>query len=401
MKITHLSNSRMDIYNACTMQYFYTYEEQPMFYSTVTGWGAGSLSHEALEFFYLRRPEDRTWENLEKDIWKGAAKVQEKDPGIIKDVFGFLAIWFARKEPGEERLAMYKNKPAVELKFDLILANGGAVTGRIDKVNQIDSESIEIIDYKSNWQVYSKDEVIDSMQLALYSLACRQYFPWAKNIYLKYDFLRHADVTREPYTDEELEFVVLYLQHMWDTIKNDNSPVANVNPQSCRWCNAHKSCKEYQFAITNNLMPDQGATVGELLLERKELESRMKAVEGRKKEIDQVILGKIKSSDTKTIEIEGVGVARLQQSRKVAYPSKVVCEVLGDKSYLVTSVSKKKIDKILPTLEPHDRQRILDSSSMTFTGGWLTVNYEKPVEKKKEGLDDGSKDGGDFQEFTG
>lgn len=358
------------------MQYHYEYEGQPALYNVVTGYGAGNVAHEALELFFARQSADRTWENLEKDIWTGATEVKEKDKRIIDDVLEFMKGWHSRAESEEEVIAVYDGKSALELKFTFILPNGGEVTGYIDKIVQIDEDTIEVVDYKSNQMIFTREEIDNSIQLAIYTIAAKQLFPNVKTVNLRYDFLRHTDVTRMPFEDNELEIMIKYLQHMWDVIKNDEEPIPSVDADSCRWCNSHRSCKAYQAAIKDNALPDQGQTLGELMFERRDLLGRFKAIEGRKKEIDKYLLGRIKSTDQKMIEVPGIGKIKFTQRKKTEYNNRVVQEVFKERMYLVSEIKKTKVDKLIKELAPSDRQKILDSAHLSYGAGYITPTYD-------------------------
>jgi RecB family exonuclease len=59
---------------------------------------------------------------------------------------------------------------AVELKFDMEI-DGVPVTGFIDRIDKIEGDSAEIIDYKSGKRAFDKSDVKKNEQLVLYQIA--------------------------------------------------------------------------------------------------------------------------------------------------------------------------------------------------------------------------------------
>ena len=66
---------------------------------------------------------------------------------------------------------------AVEHEFRLPVGRF-TVLGFIDRVDRVDDETIEIVDYKTNRQLFTRDEVDTSLQLTLYEAAARQPAEW-------------------------------------------------------------------------------------------------------------------------------------------------------------------------------------------------------------------------------
>jgi RecB family exonuclease len=53
--------------------------------------------------------------------------------------------------------------------FRLPLGSSSAI-GCIDRVNRVNDETIEVVDYKTNRAIFTREEVDDSLQLSLYEV---------------------------------------------------------------------------------------------------------------------------------------------------------------------------------------------------------------------------------------
>lgn len=78
---------------------------------------------------------------------------------------------------------------AVELHWRIDIY-GKPFQGYIDRVDRVDDETIEIVDYKSGHVIESAEDIARDEQLALYDIACRANYPWAKRVIVTKDFVR-------------------------------------------------------------------------------------------------------------------------------------------------------------------------------------------------------------------
>lgn len=100
---------------------------------------------------------------------------------------------------------------AVEKDFRLPLGRF-SVIGCIDRVNRVDDETIEVVDYKTNRAIFTREEVDDSLQLSLYEVAARRIWPWAKKVRLSFAMLRHGLRMTTSRTPEQLEAALSYAE---------------------------------------------------------------------------------------------------------------------------------------------------------------------------------------------
>ncbi len=71
----------------------------------------------------------------------------------------------------------YRGVVGVEQSFKAAIG-GVAVRGVIDRINRIDHETVEVVDYKTNRLISTRQEAVENLQLSVCAVAVRQLFPW-------------------------------------------------------------------------------------------------------------------------------------------------------------------------------------------------------------------------------
>jgi DNA helicase-2/ATP-dependent DNA helicase PcrA len=165
-----LSYSSISTYIECPLKYKLKYidglKEKPKPYFSF-----GSSLHSTLEFMYTFHPPPPTLEDVLKhyeDNWisKGYANDEEEE--------GYLIY-------GKKILTDYYNKHvedikppvAVEHRFNLEV-QGIPVIGFIDRVDRLEGDKAEIVDYKSGKKLFTKSQVEENEQLTFYQWAVEE-----------------------------------------------------------------------------------------------------------------------------------------------------------------------------------------------------------------------------------
>lgn len=181
----------------------------------------------------------------------------------------------------------------IELPFDIEI-EGRRVKGFIDRVDRVDHETIEIIDYKSNRQMFEREELEIDTQVSVYAIAIPQMFPWAKNIRFRFDMLRHGKAQFAQRTQEELEIAASYIA----STANRTEIEAREWPAKlgflCNYCSHRQRCNEYQAAITSGIDHNDeiDVSVANLTIvsrERERLHNMNAVIAGRVKELDKAL----------------------------------------------------------------------------------------------------------------
>jgi RecB family exonuclease len=258
-----------------------------------------------------------------------------------------------------------RNVLAVEKEFRLSVGPF-TVLGFIDRVDYVDDETVEIIDYKTNHQLFTRDEVDNSLQLSLYALAARKLWPWAKKVKLCFWMLRHGlrqETVRSP---EQLEAALAYVQMLGEQTETATNFPARLNT-NCPYCSFRPFCDAYDSALKGTLdyVCSDLTDLDAVAKEREQVAKVAKVAYARKEELDRVLKAHLKEQNE--LVLSGVKY-RMFNTTKVEYPLASTIEALGQvtgKSWneLVAQlavIDSKALDSLMKKLaQETDRSRVL------------------------------------------
>jgi DNA helicase-2/ATP-dependent DNA helicase PcrA len=204
----HLSPSAVDNYRKCPQQYLFGYlwslKEGPK--ATLS---FGSIMHGAIKRFLgeLRKGNKLPFEDVQRLFemeWRSAG---------FEDAYQEAEY----KKDGIEQLrafhgAMLESLPKImeqEKSFELPLENNVIVTGRMDQVNSLGKNDVEIVDYKTGKPRKDADAKKD-LQLSLYALAAKEIFEW-NPVRLVFHYLQNNQIqvtTRDAKQLDEAQKIV-------------------------------------------------------------------------------------------------------------------------------------------------------------------------------------------------
>ena len=165
-----LSYSSISTYLECPLKFKLKYldglKEKPKPYFSF-----GSSLHDALRFLYSYRPPPPNLEALLKyyeENWVSEGYVsKEEEEGYFSYGKKILTEFY------NLHIREFKIPIAVEHQFNIEI-DGIPVTGFIDRIDKIEDNKAEIIDYKSGKNIFDKSDVEESEQLMLYQLAVEE-----------------------------------------------------------------------------------------------------------------------------------------------------------------------------------------------------------------------------------
>ena len=253
---------------------------------------------------------------------------------------------------------------AIEKEFRLQVGRF-TVLGFIDRVDCVDGETVEIVDYKTNRMLFSRDEVDSSLQMSLYDLAARQIWPWVKNVKLTFHMLRHGIRMRTERTPEQLEAALAYVETMGGMTEEATEFPARLNT-NCVWCDHKQHCPAYADALQGKrqvICEDLGdlETVAQ---EREEVARLAKVLYARKGELEDVLKAHLQDQDE--LVLGGVKY-RMFNTARVDHPFEPTLDVLQGATGLsrdelvarLAAIDKKALDKLLKELgKSTDRARV-------------------------------------------
>ena len=244
---------------------------------------------------------------------------------------------------------------AVEKEFE-IRTGPFTVVGFMDRVDRVDDETVEVIDYKTNRMVFSREEVENSLQLSLYHLAAQRIWPWAKKVKLTFHLLRHGIRMGTERTREQLDAALAYVQ----TIGNMTEEATEFPPRlntNCVWCDHHQRCPAYADALKGkrDFICEDIEDLEAVAREREEVARLAKILYTRKSELEGVLKAHLQEQD----ELSLAGVTyRMFRTSKVEYPVDATLKTLANATGLsrddlvgsLASIEKKAMDAFLKEL---------------------------------------------------
>ena len=244
---------------------------------------------------------------------------------------------------------------AVEKEFRLPVGPF-TVLGFIDRVDWVDDETVEIIDYKTNRQLFSRDEVTASLQLSLYQAAAQRLWPWAKKVKLTFWMLRHGlrqETSREP---EELQVALAYVETLGRQMEAASEFPPRLN-SNCSYCDHRTSCPAYADAIKGKreFLCESVSDLEAVAKEREEVARLAKILYARKGELERILKTHLQEKD----ELVLAGVRyRMFHAETLDYPIEPTVEKLARSTgksapeilAAITTVDHKALDGLLKAL---------------------------------------------------
>jgi len=296
--MTVFSHSRIETFEQCPLRYKYKYIDKikTEIERSIEAF-MGSMVHETLEklykdlrFMYIDTLEelieyyDKIWEKN----WTDSIVIVRKD---------FSAENY--KAMGEEYIKGYYRKyypfdqaktVALEMKvsIDLNDDNRYLLQGYIDRLATDGNGIFEIHDYKTSSSLPPDDKINEDRQLALYSMAVKKMYPYAKKIYLIWHYLHFNQEIRIEKTDEDLEVLKKKIIEQIDAI-NSATEFPAKESALCDWCEFAPICpRKKHLYETEKMEPiefdaDTGVKLvtryAELLARKKEIELELESLE--------------------------------------------------------------------------------------------------------------------------
>jgi hypothetical protein len=293
---------------------------------------------------------------LYRDAWvaEGLAGVEVFQEGI-----DILKAFVRDQGPLEHRDVL-----AIEKEFRLPVGPF-TVLGYIDRVDCVDAETIEIIDYKTNRQLFSREDVETSLQLSLYQAAAQRLWPWVKNVKLTFWMLRHSIRQETSRTTEQIEAALAYIETLGQQTETATEFPPRLN-SNCSFCDHRTKCPAYADALKGKreFLCEDVANLEAVAKEREEVARLAKILCARKEELERILKTHLQEKD----ELVLAGVRyRMFRAEKFEYPLAPTIELLrratgksrGDLLAAVAAIENKALDDFLKKLaKESDKNRV-------------------------------------------
>ena len=359
----HLSYSRLSRFEQCPLSFKLHYIDKRKAEPGVP-LKFGKLIHAVLEVLVREHMEDERTGPLSEERAAELYREGWAGEGLAgMEVFteGLQIIQAFIRDQGE---LDHRDVLAIEKEFRLSVGRF-TVLGFIDRVDCVDEETVEVIDYKTNRLLFTRDEVDHSLQMSLYHLAARQLWPWAKKVRLTFHMLRHGVRLRTERTAEQLDAAIAYVETLGAMTEEATAYPARLN-SNCVWCDHRQGCPAYADALTGrrDVICEDISDIEQVAREREEVARLAKVLYARKKELEDVL--KTHLADTDELILGGVRY-RMFNTTRLEYPLDPTLRVLAESTGLsredltdrLTSINKKSLDTLLKELgKTTDRARV-------------------------------------------
>ena len=353
-KNQHLSYSRLSRFETCPLSYRLHYIEKKQAEPGLP-LRFGKTIHAVLERLIKEVVDDeRTGPlseeraiELYREAW-GAERLTGMD--VFAEGLAILRRFIA-----EQGVVDHRDVLAIEKEFRLPVGPF-EVLGFIDRVDWIDDETVEVIDYKTNHQLFTRDEVDTSLQMSLYEVAVRRLWPWAKKVKLTFWMLRHGVRQQTTRTEEQLADALAYVETLGRQTETATEYPARLNT-NCSYCDHRKQCPAYAEALKGKreFIVEDLADLEGVAREREEVARLAKALYARKEELEDILKAQLKERDE--LVLGGVRY-RMFATTSLDYPLEPTLSLLADATGLsrdevlgkLGAIDKKALDALLKSL---------------------------------------------------
>ena len=353
-KNQHLSYSRLSRFETCPLSYRLHYIEKKQAEPGLP-LRFGKTIHAVLERLIKEVVDDERTGTLSeeraielyREAW-GAERLTGMD--VFAEGLAILRRFIA-----EQGVVDHRDVLAIEKEFRLPVGPF-EVLGFIDRVDWIDDETVEVIDYKTNHQLFTRDEVDTSLQMSLYEVAVRRLWPWAKKVKLTFWMLRHGVRQQTTRTEEQLADALVYVETLGRQTETATEYPARLNT-NCSYCDHRKQCPAYAEALKGKreFIVEDLADLEGVAREREEVARLAKALYARKEELEDILKAKLKERDE--LVLGGVRY-RMFATTSLDYPLEPTLSLLADATGLsryevlgkLGAIDKKALDALLKSL---------------------------------------------------
>ena len=353
-KNQHLSYSRLSRFETCPLSYRLHYIEKKQAEPGLP-LRFGKTIHAVLERLIKEVVDDERTGTLSeeraielyREAW-GAEQLTGMD--VFAEGLAILRRFIA-----EQGVVDHRDVLAIEKEFRLPVGPF-EVLGFIDRVDWIDDETVEVIDYKTNHQLFTRDEVDTSLQMSLYEVAVRRLWPWAKKVKLTFWMLRHGVRQQTTRTEEQLADALAYVETLGRQTETATEYPARLNT-NCSYCDHRKQCPAYADALKGKreFIVEDLADLEGVAREREEVARLAKALYARKEELEDILKAQLKERDE--LVLGGVRY-RMFATTSLDYPLEPTLSLLADATGLsrdevlgkLGAIDKKALDALLKSL---------------------------------------------------
>lgn len=347
-KVVKVSATRISSFLSCKKKYMFQYLKHMPRLSNPS-FKLGTACHEALE--------------LAGQIWQKTGHLTDADKKKVLKFYNELSVREGIDDMDTHEIGrqLVKNRinnfdlgnkiVSLEEKFgfpksqhpDLKTSSGIPLIGAMDKVVELDEETLLIVDYKTSKTSPTPEQLKSDLQLSLYDLVAQILYPQYPRVILCLDMLK-ADPVFSYRTPEQRADFADYLETVYKAMvsftEKDAKPSMNI---FCPWCDFREHCDVYMEAVTKSeyeFLPTVNLTNEALVTEWEQVKRTAKILDMRKRELDMVMIEKIKNLGSDLLADEKQVFIR--QNARTNYDPQTVQKLVPYDDYVgMSSISKR------------------------------------------------------------
>ena len=347
MKTRPLSASSIKTYLQCLLKYKFNYVDKKPREMERDHLVFGTAVHEALEEMHKKmmetgqEPDQELYNYVYKVFMDSATANGLQNFALYQDGKDILTRRLDSVSAGEKVLG-------TELGFELETENGTPFLGNIDKVVEVDENTVAIVDYKTSNTMLTQEEADFDIQLSMYDLAISRLYPQYKTILLVLDYVKLNEEVITHRTVQQRALFVDFIDSIFDGIKKVEVEqlVPRLN-QFCGWCDFKQFCPEYVRLVSDpdfilkrpDAMDDE-----EFIREWDHVQNVARIIEDRSRSLKSEAHHRV-STQHKSVKAGGKELYKVQSSR-VDYDVGVLFKVIPPEDLVqLVSANKKAVDR--------------------------------------------------------
>ena len=255
------SHSKLETFEKCRLKFKYKYIDKiiPDIPKSIEAY-LGTMVHETLEWLYINVMKKRIPSVNEMIEFYSSNWIKKFSPDFpivrkemkAEDYFNrgveFLVNYYMKNHPFGD------NTIATEKKIEINIEGGKKLIGYIDRlVHNMGKNEIEIHDYKTSASLMSVEQIENSRQLALYSIAIKELFGKDKKVSMVWHFLAHDMKFSISSTNEKLE----KLKEEVISLINEIEQTKCFPPSKsrlCDWCEYKNVCEAWKTGFGQKIL---------------------------------------------------------------------------------------------------------------------------------------------------
>lgn len=345
----------------------------------------GTSVHYALEHFvedvYLKGLYE--WDNVKQlkayyDIgYVETFGTTNFDTDAYKDGAELVAKWYEYNKNGlPNKVLSVESKESFPIK-----TSAGTIPWNYiyDRLDQIDEDTFEVVDYKTIRLPHSPEMLKQKIQPRSYALAAQIKFPEAKRIWVSFDMLRHNGPVGVVFSRDENADTYRYIKRAAERIiATDEDKAEETLNEECKWCIRKVSCETLAKANAGGTV--HGLPIEVVAQKKLDIDSQILALKYAQEELDKQLLAEAERRDEFEFEAGDVQVSVTARKNRKPNSNAIINIVGPEMSAKYGNMTMTNIDKMMKSGE-------LTADQVKMVNDQITLSWSEPsarVKKKGE-----------------